>query len=222
VPDIPGGLLFMGVPMSVSLVNRLSAIDPPSPKPEKPLSPKKLAANRKNSQKSTGPRTQEGKSKVSQNARKHGCSQSTLLPGECTATYEIHLNEIREELHPQTPLQYHLVSQISQIIWKLQRMADTEKELFALNTNDNEFPCQTLARSFSHQSHQQRLRPLRALSAPTPHLLAPSPQPAPPAQKRSPSPIPRRRTQNPGRSPSPHPRMLHSILPTPPTPTSTS
>jgi myo-inositol 2-dehydrogenase/D-chiro-inositol 1-dehydrogenase len=134
--------------MSVSLVNRLSAIDPPSPKPKKPPSAKKLAANRANSQKSTGPRTQEGKSKVAQNARKHNCSQSTLLPGECTATYEIHLNEIREELHPQTPLQYHLVSQISQIIWKLQRMADTEKELFALNTNDNEFPCQTLARSF--------------------------------------------------------------------------
>jgi hypothetical protein len=138
----------MGVPMSVSLVNRLGAIDPPSPKPKTPASPKKLAANRKNSQKSTGPRTKEGKATVSQNARKHGCSQSVLLPSECDATYQIHLAELREDLRPTTPTQYALVSQISQILWKLHRMADTEKELFAMNANENEFPCQTLARAF--------------------------------------------------------------------------
>src|SRR2546421_10101406 len=87
----------------------------------RPISPKKLAATRQNSKKSTGPRSKEGKSKVAQNARKHGCSQSALLPSECTSTYQIHLDEIHQSLRPQTPLQYHLVSQISQIIWKLQR-----------------------------------------------------------------------------------------------------
>src|SRR5436190_21946015 len=88
----------------------------------RPISPKKLAANRQNSKKSTGPRTPKGKSKVSQNARKHDCSQSALLPGECDATYPIHLDETQESPRPQTPLQYHLVSQISQILWKLHPM----------------------------------------------------------------------------------------------------
>src|SRR5882672_4138341 len=123
----------------------------PTARSPKRISPKKLAANRKNSKKSTGPRTPKGKKTVSQNARKHGCSQSALLPGECDATYEIHLNEMQDDLRPSTPMQYHLVSQISQIIWKLHRMADAEKELFALNSQIADAPCQTLARSF-HQN----------------------------------------------------------------------
>src|SRR6266513_5304390 len=137
--------------MSIASTDRLSASSAPTPKRKNPPSPKKLAANRANSKKSTGPRSKQGKSKVAQNARKHGCSQSALLPSECTATYQIHLDEIHDSLHPQTPLQYHLVSQISQIIWKIQRMADTEKELFALNSEPDDTPCQTLARSF-HQN----------------------------------------------------------------------
>ena len=72
-------------------------------KTARPISAKKLAANRANSKKSTGPRSKEGKSKVAQNARKHGCSQSALLPSECTATYQIHLDEMHQSLRPQTP-----------------------------------------------------------------------------------------------------------------------
>src|SRR3954469_16058689 len=117
-------------------------------RPPKPISNKKLSANRQNSQKSTGPRTPQGKAKVAQNARKHGCSQSTLLPGECDSTYQIHLDEIQDDLRPSTPMQSHLANQISQILWKLHRMADTEKELFALNSHDDQAPCQTLANAF--------------------------------------------------------------------------
>src|SRR5437764_11125470 len=112
----------------------------PPARPTKPISPKYLAAHRQNSKKSTGPRTPQGKSKVAQNARKHGCSQSVLLPGECDATYQIHLDEINDDLRPDTPMQSHLASQIAQILWKLHRLADTEKELFALNSNDNQSP----------------------------------------------------------------------------------
>src|SRR2546421_9490017 len=89
-----------------------------------PISAKKLAANRANSKKSTGPRTPQGKSRVSRNALKHNCSQSALLPSECDATYEIHQAEILESLHPRTAIQYAIVSQISQILWKLDRMPD--------------------------------------------------------------------------------------------------
>jgi len=40
-------------------------------------SPKKIAANRQNARKSTGPRTERGKSKVRRNAQRHGLAQMT-------------------------------------------------------------------------------------------------------------------------------------------------
>jgi hypothetical protein len=42
------------------------------------ISPKRLAANRANAAKSTGPRTAEGKTRSAQNARKHGFTASAL------------------------------------------------------------------------------------------------------------------------------------------------
>ena len=42
-----------------------------------------IAANRANAQRSTGPRSEEGKARVAQNGLKHGlCSTRVLLPGE--------------------------------------------------------------------------------------------------------------------------------------------
>ncbi|MGA3096777.1 MAG: hypothetical protein ABSF25_10020, partial [Bryobacteraceae bacterium] len=48
------------------------------PKPHRPVSPERLAANRANAAKSTGPRTPEGKARCSQNARKHVFTASTF------------------------------------------------------------------------------------------------------------------------------------------------
>src|SRR5258706_2798706 len=115
----------------------------------RPISEKKLCANRQNAQKSTGPRTPHGKSKVARNAVKHNCSQSALLPSECDATYEIHQAEIYESLRPKSPIQYALVSQISQILWKLDRFPDTDRHLYDMNSEENEIPCPTLARNFT-------------------------------------------------------------------------
>ncbi|MBL8229800.1 MAG: hypothetical protein JNL98_15025 [Bryobacterales bacterium] len=53
----------------------------------------KLAANLENAQKSTGPRTEEGKEKVSHNARKHGLSGARFY---CPAHLEPLLDEIEE------------------------------------------------------------------------------------------------------------------------------
>jgi hypothetical protein len=48
------------------------------PSSRKPVSPRRLAANRANAQRSTGPRTPEGKTRSAQNARKHGFRASTF------------------------------------------------------------------------------------------------------------------------------------------------
>src|ERR1035438_7662813 len=55
----------------------------PSPDPRPPitdplLSPRRLAANRANAAKSTGPITPEGKARSAQNSRKHGFTASTF------------------------------------------------------------------------------------------------------------------------------------------------
>ena len=42
--------------------------------------PAQIAANRRNAQRSTGPKTEEGKRRCSQNARKHGLSSRTFDP----------------------------------------------------------------------------------------------------------------------------------------------
>ena len=48
------------------------------PKSHRPVSPKRLAANRANAARSTGPRSPEGKARSSQNARKHVFTASTF------------------------------------------------------------------------------------------------------------------------------------------------
>ena len=48
----------------------------------------RVEANRRNAQRSTGPRTTEGKQKSSRNALKHGlCRTLACLPSECEATF---------------------------------------------------------------------------------------------------------------------------------------
>ena len=55
----------------------------PVRKDHMPLSPEQLAANRANAQKSTGPRTPEGKSKSRLNAFRHGITaQVIVMPPE--------------------------------------------------------------------------------------------------------------------------------------------
>jgi len=47
---------------------------------KKAVSPEKLAANRRNAQRSTGPRTNEGKQRASENSYKHGFFSDRLFP----------------------------------------------------------------------------------------------------------------------------------------------
>lgn len=134
------------------------------------ISDRKLAANRLNARKSTGPRTPTGKRRSAQNALKHGlCSTSPLLPNESEPTHAVFLQELKDELQPRTVLQRHLFPHIANLLWKLQRLPDAERHLFALeaakaapdpspipdasrphsDSPPSLAPCQTLAHRFS-------------------------------------------------------------------------
>src|SRR5579862_5660428 len=63
-----------------------------------------IAANRANAQKSTGPRTEEGKAKSCLNHLSHGfASSATVMPGEDPQEFIALHNDLAAEHQPATP-----------------------------------------------------------------------------------------------------------------------
>jgi hypothetical protein len=92
---------------------------------------KQIEANRRNARKSTGPRTQEGKDRASNNAVKHGLlSQDVLILGEDRdALWELS-EQLREELEPVGELEDMLVDRIVAAHWRLRRLGRVEADIF--------------------------------------------------------------------------------------------
>ncbi|MHC4424882.1 MAG: hypothetical protein ACYSYV_02160 [Planctomycetota bacterium] len=81
-----------------------------------------INANRRNSQKSTGPRTAEGKAAVSQNAVKHGLfSSEALVEGENQADFDLFREEMLAELAPIGALESMLAERFVNLSWRLKR-----------------------------------------------------------------------------------------------------
>jgi hypothetical protein len=95
-------------------------------------SEKQNRANRQNAQKSTGPKTPEGKAAVRLNAAKHGLlSKETLLPGEDEAALKELAERLRAELQPAGELEGLLVERIVAAHWRLRRLGRVEAGVFA-------------------------------------------------------------------------------------------
>src|SRR5687767_100523 len=73
-----------------------------------------IAANRRNAAKSTGPRTPEGKQRVSANAVQHGFYASKFtIPGESQEEFEALSAEFMAEYRPIGPVETSLVHQLT-------------------------------------------------------------------------------------------------------------
>ena len=84
---------------------------------------RKLAANRLNAARSTGPRTRPGKAKSKYNAVSHGLrSLSPVLPGEDPAEWERFLADVVRGLAPAGPLEAELAARIASLQWRLRRV----------------------------------------------------------------------------------------------------
>ncbi|MBM4103032.1 MAG: hypothetical protein FJ263_03135 [Planctomycetes bacterium] len=89
--------------------------------------PNKIQANRLNAQKSTGPRTPEGKAKSSQNAITHGlCSARPVLAVENKDEFDRFANDFIANLDPLNPVEEFLSRRIACLAWRLQRAARYE------------------------------------------------------------------------------------------------
>jgi len=86
-----------------------------------------LTANRANAQKSTGPKTSEGKAASKLNAVKHGIlSREVLVTGEDHQELTALQEWFEEDLQPVGPMELMLVGQIVATHWRLRRVLAAE------------------------------------------------------------------------------------------------
>ena len=87
----------------------------------------RTAANRRNAQKSTGPKTEAGKAASSQNRLAHGlCSEELLIGGETTADFEALLGSVRKAYNPVNDEEAMLTDQLVQALWRFNRAQRVE------------------------------------------------------------------------------------------------
>src|ERR1035438_7727628 len=93
--------------------------------------PAQITANRANAQKSTGPRSPEGKSASRFNALKHGIDAASLvIPGEDPAEYDALAAEYSGEFRPQSPSEFFHVETMLRADWQKIRLQRVEADLF--------------------------------------------------------------------------------------------
>jgi len=93
-------------------------------------SEQQITANRLNAQKSTGPRTPEGKACVSLNARKHGLTgRDVVMPNERPEDYDAFREGLLNSLDPYGDLEGMLADRIVVDAWRLRRVPMLEAAL---------------------------------------------------------------------------------------------
>jgi hypothetical protein len=97
----------------------------------KTVTSKQLAANRRNAQRSTGPRTPNGKARSRWNALKHGVLAKAVIPEplqpyESRQEFDRLLATLRDEFAPQSAVEEMLLETIATCYWRLARIVRAE------------------------------------------------------------------------------------------------
>jgi hypothetical protein len=96
-------------------------------------SPAQLNANRLNAQRSTGPRSEEGKAVSRFNALTYGIeARSRVIPGEDPAELEALAGDYRQQFNPAGPLEGYLVETIVAADWNRRRYTRVEAQLYRM------------------------------------------------------------------------------------------
>jgi hypothetical protein len=115
---------------------------------------KQIAANNKNAQLSTGPRTKQGKAIASQNSLKHGLRAKTnVIHTESKAEFEFHRDQMLIDYKPVGPMESILVERIIILTWRLRRSTHVHTATINTMNKDNaSTPLTELAKSFLAKS----------------------------------------------------------------------
>src|ERR1700722_15484387 len=148
---------------------------------------KQVEANRRNSQKSTGPRTPEGKASVRLNALRHGlCARTTVLPAENAEEFQQLCADLETEWQPQGRTEQYLLEQMAVAQWKAARACNMEYNVWDQGAL-TESRMRTLESVLKQQTRWERayfkaLRELQPLQKPRPTQAEPpedtEPEPA--------------------------------------------
>ena len=93
---------------------------------------RQIRANRRNARRSTGPKSAAGRAASSANALRHGLSaaDTVVLPNEDLEVFERLQQGVFADLEPENTLQAVLAQRIVVLLWRLDRAARLEAELF--------------------------------------------------------------------------------------------
>ncbi len=132
------------------------------------ISEKQLEANRRNAQRSTGPRTEEGKKASALNARRHNLTgQVTAMTDADRIMHDAFSASLVESLAPEGAMETQLAQRIATDSWRLNRLSAIEDNLYALGHSahsddiETEHPeihaALTAAKVFQEESKQLQL-----------------------------------------------------------------
>ncbi len=116
-----------------------------------------IRANQRNAQKSTGPRTSEGKAAVSQNAIQHGLlTRQNVISSESQADFDLYRERMLAELAPASPMESMLAERIVTLSWRLKRTGRIQNQTIdALNADNTSSPLSKLAQSLFFKNQDQ-------------------------------------------------------------------
>ena len=190
----------------------------PSSQKEAMATSKQTAANRQNAQKSTGPRSAEGKAASRFNALKTGIdAQAQVIPGEDPEQLEDLVAAYQERFSTATPERRLLVDTLVNCEWLLRRLSRGEAELWQYEAEStksgfksNEHPngrvlsfadrvFERLQRRIdaTHRNYHRALKELQTLEVAQQPVERPTAQPGAPATG-IPGPAPSESNQQPG------------------------
>ena len=122
-----------------------------------------IQANRENAKKSTGPRTPEGKARVSKNALKHGLlAQDSVIPGEDPAEFDRHLTLYEDTYNPANCVERELVLQIADSAWRMRRLSRIEATVMTAGIERTRVHQQTYRPERTREGHEGELQLLGA------------------------------------------------------------
>ncbi len=117
-----------------------------------------ILANRQNALKSTGPRTIQGKIKVSQNALWHGLSANqAIISTEKQADFELYHDIILRELAPEGAMETLLSERIVSLSWRLKRAVRIQNQTIDAMNAANQKPslAEQLTQSLAFKGQNQ-------------------------------------------------------------------
>lgn len=94
---------------------------------------KQIEANRRNALRSTGPRSEDGKQRASQNAVRHGLTAETVIePLEDAEDYKAFEQAVAADYDAETAVERELVLRLASLLWRLRRTTSIETGLMQI------------------------------------------------------------------------------------------